>query len=90
MEKCNTISAHILLKLKDDFLSPIANRKKSLSNQVSSTYYLQIILPKNFLKICANVTNVRYAGVKRKSKKFQQSFKEDRVLKNISIEIDHI
>ena len=29
MEKCNTISAHILLKLKDDFLSPIANRKKN-------------------------------------------------------------
>ena len=50
MEKCNTISAHILLILKDGFLSPTADGKKSLSNQVNSTYHLKIIPSETFHK----------------------------------------
>lgn len=50
MEKCNITTAHILLILKEGFCSPTANGKKGLSNQVNSTYHLQIIPSEKFLK----------------------------------------
>ena len=50
MEKCNITTAHILLILKEGFFSPTENGKKGLSNQVNSTYHLQIIPSEKFLK----------------------------------------